>query len=305
MPAFNSRDTVAPAVHSALAQTCSDLEVIVVDDASTDDTVAVLAAIKDRRLRLVRHARNAGEGPSRNSAIEAARGEWIAVLDADDAWEITRLEKLLSVDRPAGGPVVLADNIMHCYTVDGALKPWRPQWSASEINFVHGAALLETKDYLRLDRRLIKPVIPRRILIENGIRYSNRVFGADVEYMIRVLKSGFRLLILEEPLYLYRRTTGSMTDNPERAAIKREVFLELLEQLDFSGVERQIVEEQIELLRKEERYTPFLFQLKRGHWLEAASMLMGDFWLAAEFLRRLPESLRYRLHLLLHRGQSR
>lgn len=95
IPAFNRSATISRAVTSVLSQSVSDLEVIVVDDASTDDTAAMLAAIDDSRLRIVRHERNQGACVARNTGLAAARAPLIAFQDSDDEWHAGKLEAQL------------------------------------------------------------------------------------------------------------------------------------------------------------------------------------------------------------------
>jgi glycosyltransferase involved in cell wall biosynthesis len=84
MPAFNSEKWIGEAVDSILSQTLRDLELIVVDDASTDSTAEVVLGVQDSRIKLIRSERNAGSATARNRAIEAARGEFVALMDSDD-----------------------------------------------------------------------------------------------------------------------------------------------------------------------------------------------------------------------------
>src|SRR5262249_37649013 len=86
MPTHDRADTVARAVQSVLVQTFQDLELIVVDDGSTDNTSAVLAALADPRLRVLRLDDNCGVSHARNIGVGAARGELLAFLDSDDEW---------------------------------------------------------------------------------------------------------------------------------------------------------------------------------------------------------------------------
>ncbi len=84
--AFNRRDSITDAVSSALAQSVEDLEVVVVDDASTDGTSEIVSSIKDPRIRLVQNATNRGIGGAKNVGIETSNGWYIAFLDSDDTW---------------------------------------------------------------------------------------------------------------------------------------------------------------------------------------------------------------------------
>jgi hypothetical protein len=94
IPAFNAGTYIGDALESAARQTYRNIEILVVDDGSHDDTVSVVEtfAAKDGRVKLIRQS-NAGVAAARNCAIEAAEGEYIAPLDADDIWDSTKLER--------------------------------------------------------------------------------------------------------------------------------------------------------------------------------------------------------------------
>jgi glycosyltransferase involved in cell wall biosynthesis len=104
IPTFNYGHFVCQAVESALAQTYPNIEVIVVDDGSTDDTVQRLAPYRDR-IRYI-HQENRGLSAARNMGIRHATGEWIALLDADDLWHRQKIEAQLNAIRDFG-PVAL------------------------------------------------------------------------------------------------------------------------------------------------------------------------------------------------------
>ncbi|MBF0454251.1 MAG: glycosyltransferase family 2 protein [Magnetococcales bacterium] len=93
MPLFNKENEVLRAVHSVMAQTFSNWEMIVVDDGSTDCGVERLASIDDSRIACV-HQKNAGVSAARNRGVEAARSQLLAFLDADDEWLPGCLEKM-------------------------------------------------------------------------------------------------------------------------------------------------------------------------------------------------------------------
>jgi len=94
VPAFNQADYLREALRSALAQTHRELEIIVVDDGSTDHTRTVCEALSDSRIRYVYQPNDGTKGiGARNAAMLLAQGEWIALLDQDDRWAPTKIEK--------------------------------------------------------------------------------------------------------------------------------------------------------------------------------------------------------------------
>jgi glycosyltransferase involved in cell wall biosynthesis len=106
IPTYNRARVLPRAVRSVLGQTYVDFELIVVDDGSTDDTHAAVAAFSDRRLRAI-HAAHAGQAAARNQGVSVARGEWIAFLDDDNEWRADYLERQLAVaERTPGVGVV-------------------------------------------------------------------------------------------------------------------------------------------------------------------------------------------------------
>ena len=107
MPAYNAGKYVGDSIRSALAQTYGRLELLVVDDGSTDDTAEVVRAMAaaDARVRYV-HRENGGQGRARNTGIENSRGPLVAFLDADDLWEPGKLERQLKVLEETGCDLV-------------------------------------------------------------------------------------------------------------------------------------------------------------------------------------------------------
>ena len=91
IPCYNSSSCITKAIESVLNQTYADLEVIVVDDASTDDTCSVVNRINHPRVKLITRAQNGGAAVTRNTAIRAATGRYIAFLDSDDYWTMDKL----------------------------------------------------------------------------------------------------------------------------------------------------------------------------------------------------------------------
>ncbi len=96
IPTYNRAHIIERAIRSVLNQTYSNLEICVVDDASTDNTAEVVTAIHDPRLRYIRLTQNQGGGGARNVGIEATSGRYVAFLDSDDEWLPPMIERLLT-----------------------------------------------------------------------------------------------------------------------------------------------------------------------------------------------------------------
>jgi len=117
IPAYNAEAFIEAAVRSALEQTYSPVEVIVVNDGSTDGTQALVEGIVDERIRLLSQP-NSGVNSARNQGIKAARGAFIALLDADDVWDPEKLTRQVGAlqQRPEW---VAVGAFMHHMALDG------------------------------------------------------------------------------------------------------------------------------------------------------------------------------------------
>ena len=101
MAAYNAEKTIEQAINSVLSQTYTDFELLVVNDCSKDRTVELVKDIvaKDSRVRLISNVKNSGVSYTRKHGLEEAKGDWIAILDSDDAWEPEKLEKQIELQR--------------------------------------------------------------------------------------------------------------------------------------------------------------------------------------------------------------
>jgi len=106
MAAWNAEEHVDDAIASVLAQTVGDWEVLVADDGSTDGTRAAVRAHRDDRIQLIELEHSGLPAVARNNAIARARGEWIALLDADDVWRPAKLARQLAAATATGADVV-------------------------------------------------------------------------------------------------------------------------------------------------------------------------------------------------------
>jgi glycosyltransferase involved in cell wall biosynthesis len=102
MPVFNTEKYVAEAITSVLDQTYKNIELICIDDASTDGTLKVLQSFGDK-IKILNNDKNSGIATSRNNGIRVAKGAFLALMDADDIWKPTKLEKQMEqfLDNPS------------------------------------------------------------------------------------------------------------------------------------------------------------------------------------------------------------
>jgi len=216
IPAYNAEGFLERAVRSALGQTEQDLEVIVVDDGSFDATgdVALRMAQEDRRVRVLRNQQNRGVSTTRNHAIAAATGEWIALLDADDSWLPERLTAMLLA---CGGADIVCDDLLVVKKPSGhatAIEYWSLfGWVGRKLREPHWLTLAE---FIRYDLGLLKPMIRRQFLEKHGIRYDSNLRVAEDYYLyVDLLAAGARWNQLPKGYYLYWRHTDSLSLSPD------------------------------------------------------------------------------------------
>ena len=97
MPSYNCDRFISESIRSVLAQTYTNWELLIVDDCSTDNTALTVKAFTDPRIHYQRNPQNEGAALSRNKALLAAKGRYIAFLDADDVWTPEKLEKQIAL----------------------------------------------------------------------------------------------------------------------------------------------------------------------------------------------------------------
>lgn len=123
IPTYNRSKTIGRAIESVLSQEIP-LEVIIVDDGSTDDTESVVAQMNDARIQFVKQEKNSGACAARNAGVALARGEYIAFQDSDDRWHSGKLQRQLQVLEETGADVVFCR--FDRYGMEGELKQTFP-----------------------------------------------------------------------------------------------------------------------------------------------------------------------------------
>lgn len=199
IPCFNAARFIGRTIESVLAQTYAPLEVIVVDDRSTDDSVELVRvhARRDARVRLIERARNAGAPAApRNTGVAAARGRWVAFLDADDIWHPDKLRLQMQALREHGARM--------CST---QMKDFRHE---SEIVMTEPQAPRVSR--ITMTQQLLKYRTPTSSIVADRELLLAHPFNEDLSYKAREDTDCFiRLheymphsIKIEHPLVFYR-----------------------------------------------------------------------------------------------------
>lgn len=211
VPAYNAARHLPETIASILAQEGVALELIVVDDCSSDGTADCVAqaARRDARVRYLRTAANSG-GPAspRNHAVRAARGEWVALCDADDVWHPRKLRAQLDLARRSGADLV-------CSAIEDFADGESPLLRQARLPAELPAHSLPYWQMLIKDRIATSSVLCRRehLLRDGGFDVSRELVAVeDYDFWLRLMESpGFRVLRISLPLVAYRRLAGSLS----------------------------------------------------------------------------------------------
>jgi len=215
MPCYNSSDHIVESLQSALDQTHRPLEILCVDDASTDDTFAILKRLArqyDGLVRPLRRRSNGGPAAARNLAIAAAKGDWIAFLDHDDLWLPDKLER--QVDFARRNPGV---DLIHS---DAWIENDR---DAATRRLAHDGRHVPDGDpfatlFYRCFVALLTVVVRRERIESVGGWREDLPSSADYDLWLRLARAGCRFGHIDEPLAVWRKLGGGMTDDASRMA---------------------------------------------------------------------------------------
>ncbi len=210
---YNCGAYLPAAVASLLAQTWPPAEVIVVDDGSTDDTPAVAARLGDT-LTYIRQA-NAGVSAARNRGLDAATGEFIAVLDADDLCAPDRLEKQVNA-------LLAAPDAAACVSGHWRYTDAEPSTGGADGN-PKGAAADVAAFWADLLLTFPPTVVFRRE-VAHGLRYPVGVTTGEDMLFLGTLRSRGRFVVVPDRLYGYRTRPGSATSRHTEADSFRQRF---------------------------------------------------------------------------------
>jgi glycosyltransferase involved in cell wall biosynthesis len=206
VPARNAEDTIGRTLDSVLIQTCRDLEIIVVDDGSTDST-ALIAEQADSCVRVERQE-NRGVSSARNAGIRLARGRWVSFLDADDLWLPNYLAEMRTrLERDPEPGLVFTDSWV--YDEPAARIRRQPMMARRRPADIPSAPDAFLKLLLAGNFVFTSATVPLHVLIELGGYDDELTRAEDYDMWLRIAAAGFRAVYVPGPLALYRVRGGS------------------------------------------------------------------------------------------------
>lgn len=202
---YNMAPYIERCIHSILHQTYSDLEVIAVDDGSTDDSGAICERLarSDKRIVVI-HKENGGNASARNAGIDAAKGEFLSFIDADDYIENNMYEEMLAEMSDSSISIVCCGLITTDVTGKDHIAV-----SKGKMIFSREEALLDIFARKGNISSTACNKLFRRNLFDKGLRFRNDVIHEDTEAMPRFLDASERVVVIDKAFYHYIKRTNS------------------------------------------------------------------------------------------------
>ncbi|MBA3920451.1 MAG: glycosyltransferase family 2 protein [Nostocaceae cyanobacterium] len=305
--AYNCEKYIYKAIESALAQTEKQIEVIVINDASTDNTLKIAQSFNDERLKVFTNPQNFGQSYSLNFAAKEAKGEWIVSLDSDDWYAPDRIEKLLYLALSENADMCADNMYLIC---DGDEQPWSTFLNQSKVR-IDKVQHIDTKFFIENDLPgtwsfplgLTKPLIKRDLIINNQIENKlNFKFSRDFWFYFECLAHGAKFVFTPEPYYYYRSRVGSMVTSSQVEQLSDQCqATKYFLQLSYVKNNPQLVNSLTWRLNLMERTIPYLRvidPLKKGKILDIILKMVQNPYFFWHLINQLPRIIWRRLSYL-------
>ncbi len=207
MAAYNAEKTIKQAIDSVIAQTFQNWELIIVNDCSVDSTGEILKkfSLIDNRIKVIDNKKNSGASLSRKTALENARGEWIAILDSDDLWERDKLRRQLYVAHKMDAKIVFTGSAF--IDENDEMMDWQ----------LHVPKTIKYRSLLKQNLISNSSVLVKRDLYEKYYAVGDNMHE-DFAIWLQILKIGIIAYGIDKPLLIYRISRKSKSGNKLKAA---------------------------------------------------------------------------------------
>jgi len=213
IPTYNNSQVIGRAVSSAVRQTLRDIQIIVVDDGSTDNTQEIVSNLSDSRIGYIRLAENRGSGAARNRGLQIAKGRYIAFLDSDDEWHPSKLERqvrLMESLPDEWGACQVGGMIIKDGFRQAEFRPRRDLAADAFRNLALGKLTFLTSG-----------IMVRSSCLESiGVFDESLRRGQDIDFLLRLFMV-YKLAVIEIPLITFHQQTDKkLGDSVEHARLR-------------------------------------------------------------------------------------
>jgi len=285
IPTYNHAHIISRSIRSVLEQTYRDFELLVVDDASTDNTAEVVASFTEDRIKYIRLDRNSGTPAiPTNEGIKIARGDYIAIQDSDDEWLPSKLEKQMNVFKTTSPNVGVVYTDMWRVSGNGLKEHHHPPRIIPEDGIIYREALGYRVEGIGTQTLLIR----KECFKKTGLFDERLRMFIDTEFLIRLSKY-YYFHHLPEPLVNYYDTPGSLVHHYEAWLSAWKLILEKF----FEDIKKS------RRLLAKHYFMIGHYLCSRGEYSHGRSYLMKSIWVYPMRPRSL---FLIFLSLLFHRG---
>lgn len=306
IPVYNTEAYIARAIESALAQTEKNIELIIVDDGSTDKSLEIIQSFSDKRIKLIINKENRGQNYCTNLAFKKAQGNWITRLDSDDWYSINRLEELLKIANSENADMI-ADDIY--FIQDGKRYPWSTLLIQSNYKFKNHIQIdpiffiqKDVPGSWNLPLGLTKPLIRRSFINKYQIKNEDNILiGGDFWLYLTCLAYGAKFLLIPKPYYFYRSRNGSLVTLSQ---VKRldayckatEVYLKQ----DFINKNPKLLaalQKRLMLIENNRPYFKVIDAIKQSDYINSLRSMISQPSFFYHFVTQLPKIIRRKILL--------
>ena len=237
IPVYNVEKYLSCCLDSVIGQTYRDMEIIVVNDGSTDDSGCICDAyaLKDNRIKVI-HKENGGLSSARNAALDIATGEYIAFVDSDDYLALDTLEKChTKLLKTSADVCMFSHYIVNATSQAANTLPFDKEFYNDEEvkSIIFPKFFGKTKTDSELEGFVWRQIFKREIIGNLRFRSEREYFAEDVVFDIELYKNVSAFCVIDEPLYYYRYVQSSLSNRYREDLFKK--FNKLLVFMNEAG----------------------------------------------------------------------
>lgn len=225
IPIYNAEKYLRPCVDSILNQTYNDFEIILVDDGSSDSCPQICDdyAKKDKRVRVI-HKSNGGQADARNVGLDSATGDYICYIDSDDYFANKYVLQVLA-NKTESNPDIVHYKFKEWFESNGHIADckfdYKVQTEGRSVAQIYCDLINKDAYYNSAWSKIIR----RGLLMDNNIRFEKGIVGEDNEWYYHIVITAKSLVLVDEPLYVYRRRLGSTTTSITRKNLMDQLYV--------------------------------------------------------------------------------